>query len=217
TTTSASFRNVIGAPAPALTGQYAIFAFGSGEVRGVLRRGGLQRWTTSVVGRRPGRAGSLISDVTSAPVVSGNRVFVGNQSGRLSALDIGSGRKLWTARDGAIGPVWPVGGSLFAITDLNELVRLDASDGSRIWGVALPNFVKERPRRQSEIVAHYGPVLAGGRIIIVSNDGLMRSYSPTDGALLGTTEVPGGATTAPAVAGGTLYVVSAKGQLHAFR
>ncbi len=213
----ASFRNVLGAPAPALTSKYAIFAFGSGEVRGVFRQGGLPRWNTSVVGSRPGRASGLLSDVTSAPVVSGDRVFVGNQSGRLSALSVSSGERLWTARDGAIGPVWPAGDSIFAITDLNELVRMDASDGRRIWGVALPNFVKDRPRRQSEVYAHYGPIIAGGRVIVASSDGVLRSFSPTDGALVGTAEIPGGATTAPVVAGGTLFLVSAKGELHAFR
>ena len=213
----ASKNNVLGAPAPALTGQYAIFAFGSGEVQAVFRRGGVGRWSASVVGRRPGRAGSLVSDVTSAPVVSGNTVYVGNHSGRLAALDAGSGDRLWTARDGAMGPVWPAGGSVFAVTDLNELVRMDATDGSRIWGVPLPNFIKDKPRRQSAIFSHYGPIVAGGRVIIASDDGVMRSYNPVDGALIGTTEIPGGATTAPVVAGGTLYVVSAKGQLHAYR
>ena len=214
---SSSFNNVLGAPAPALTSKYAIFAFGSGEVQGVFRQGGIGRWNTSVVGRRPGRAGSFVSDVTSGPVVAGDKVYVGNTSGRLAALDASSGQRLWTARDGALGPVWPAGDSVFAVTDLNELVRIDASDGSRIWGVPLPNFVKEKPKRQSVVFAHYGPIIAGGRVIVASDDGLLRSYNPVDGTLLGTTEIPGGATTAPVVAGGTLYIVSAKGQLHAFR
>jgi len=214
---STSLQNVLGAPAPALTSQYAIFAFGSGEVQGVFRQGGQSRWNGAVVGRRPGRAGSFVSDVTSPPVVSGNRVFVGNNSGRLAALEVSSGQRLWTARDGAIGPVWPAGGSIFALTDLNELVRLDAADGNRIWGVPLPNFTKDRQKRQATVFSHYGPIIAGGRVIVASDDGLLRSYDPTDGGLIGTTEIPGGATTAPVVADGTLYVVSAKGQLHAFR
>lgn len=214
---STSRNNVLGAPAPAVTEKFAIFAFGSGEVQGVFRQGGLNRWSTSVVGRRPGRAGSLVSDVTSAPVVSGNTVFVGNQSGRLAALDAASGTRLWTARDGALGSVWPAGGSVFAVTDLNELVRIDASDGSRIWGVPLPNFTKQKPKRQSVVFSHNGPIIAGGRVIIASNDGVIRSYDPINGALIGTTEIAGGATTAPVVAGGTMYIVSSKGQLHAYR
>ena len=214
---STTVNNVLGAPAPALTDQFAIFAFGSGEVQGVFRQGGLGRWNTSVVGKRPGRALSAVSDVTSAPVVSRDRVYVGNQSGRLAALNVSSGQPIWIARDGAIGPVWPAGDSVFAITDLNELVRLDASDGSRIWGTPLPKFVKSKPRKQSRIFAHYGPILAGGRVIVASNDGKLRSFDPTNGALIGSTEIPNGATTAPVVAGGTLYVVSSKGELHAFR
>ncbi|KIN60601.1 PQQ enzyme repeat family protein [Sulfitobacter noctilucae] len=212
-----SINNVLGAPAPIIAGQVAIFAYGSGEVQGVFRRGGLDRWNTAVVGKRPGRALSSISDVTGAPVASGDRVFVGNQSGRLAALSLANGMPIWTAREGAITPVWPIGGSIFAISDLNELLRLDASDGSRIWGVPLPNFVKDRPRRQSEIFGNHGPVVAGGRVRVASSDGVLRSYDPTNGVLTGTVEIPGGATTAPVVAGRTLYVVSRKGKLLAFR
>ena len=214
---STSINNVLGSPAPAVTDQLAIFAYGSGEVQVVFRRGGLPRWNSAIVGKRPGRALSSISDVTSAPVVSGDKIFVGNQSGRLAALSLGSGKPIWVAREGAITPAWPAGGSIFVISDLNELLRLDANDGSRIWGAPMPNFVKEKPRRQSEVFAHHGPVVAGGRVIVASSDGVMRTYDPTDGTLIGTTEIPGGATTAPVVAGGTLYLVSRKGQLLAFR
>lgn len=217
TSGSTSVNNVLGTPAPALTDKLAIFSYGSGELQAVFRQGGLSRWTASVLGKRPGRALSSISDVTSAPVISGDRLFVGNQSGRLSALSLGSGEKLWTARDGAIAPVWPAGGSIFVISDLNELLRLDAADGSRIWGTALPNFTKDRPKRQAAVFAHHGPVVAGGRVIVASNDGVLRSFDPVTGALSGSVEIPGGATTAPVVAGGTLYVVSRKGELLAFR
>ncbi|WP_298861900.1 PQQ-binding-like beta-propeller repeat protein [uncultured Sulfitobacter sp.] len=210
-------NNVLGAPAPALTDDLAIFAFGSGEVQAVFRRGGLNRWDASVLGKRRGRALSNVSDVTAAPVVSGDRVYVGNQSGRIAALDVASGARVWTAREGAIGPVWPVGGSVFAVSDLNELIRLDAADGSKIWGVELPNFVKRKPLKQSRVVAHHGPIVAGGRVIIASGDGQLRSFDPTNGALVSSAEIPGGATSAPVVAGRTLYVVSKNGQLLAYR
>ena len=214
---STSINNVLGTPAPALTGELALFSYGSGEVQAVFRRGGLERWNSPVVGKRPGRALSSISDVTSAPVIVGDRVYVGNQSGRFSALSLGSGDPIWTAREGAIGPAWPIGGSVFLLNDKNELLRLDASDGSRIWGVPLANFVKDKPKRQAEVVAHHGPVVAGGRVLVASNDGLLRSFDPTDGSLVAAIDVPGGATTAPVIAGGTLYLVSRKGQLLAFR
>lgn len=209
--------NVLGAPAPAVSGDLAIFAFGSGEAQAVFRRGGLRRWDASVRGERLGTALGNVGDVTAAPVVANGRVYMGNQSGRLVALNLESGARVWTANEGAEGNIIPAGGSVFVISDLNELLRLDASDGSRIWGVQMPRFVKDRPTRRSEIVAHHGPVLAGGRLHVASNDGLLRSYNPRDGALVNSVEMPDGATSDPVVAGGVLYVVSSKGELHAFR
>lgn len=216
-TGTSSVANVLGAPAPALTSKLAIFAFGSGDLVATFRRGGLRRWDASVSGQRTGRASSRISDVTGAPVVVGNRVFAGNHSGRLVALDVESGDRLWTAREGPLGPVWPAGDSLFLVTDRLQLARIDASDGEVIWAVDLPGFVKDTPRRRSAVFAHYGPVVAGGRVIVASNDGFLRSFAPEDGRLVHQTEVPGGATTSPVVAGNTLYVVGSKGQLFAFR
>ncbi len=214
---SPSVSNVLGAPSPVVTDSLAIFAFGSGEMQAVFRRGGLRRWDATVLGERAGRALSNVDDVTGSPVVSNGVVYAGNQAGRTVAISAGSGARIWTANEGAVGPVWPAGDSVFAITDQNELIRLDVNDGSKVWGYKLPNFVKNRPRKAAEIYSHHGPILAGGRIIVASNDGKLRSFDPRDGSLVSSVDVPGGATTAPVVAGGTLYVVGRKGQLHAFR
>lgn len=212
-----SSANILGAPAPVVADGLAVFAFGSGELIATFQQGGLSRWDASVAGQRTGRAVSRYSDVTGAPVVVGDVLYAGNHSGRLVAFSMGNGERLWTAQEGALSPVWPAGDSIFAVTDRNELIRFDAANGAPVWRVELPGFVRDKPRRRAEIFAHYGPVLAGGRLVVVSNDGLMRSFSPENGALLSTVEVPGGATTGPVVAGGTLYVVNTRGQLLAFR
>ena len=121
------------------------------------------------------------------------------------------------ATEGALGPVAVAGGSIFLINDEAKLVRLDAATGEVIWSVAMPYFTKEKIKKRKGIFAHYGPVLAGGRVMVVSSDGLLRAFDPTDGSLTYTAEIPGGAAAQPAVAGGTLYVVGGSGQLHAFR
>jgi len=45
----------------------------------------------------------------------------------------------------------------------------------------------------------------------------LRFFDPASGQQTGAVDLPGGATSNPVVAGGTLYVVSKKGQLLAFR
>ena len=210
-------HNVLGGPAPAITDTYAVFAFGAGEVQGALRKGGLRLWDAQVAGQRDGVASARVLDITGDPVIVGDRVFTGTHAGRVVALRLGSGERIWTANEGPLNPVWPAGGSLFMVTDRNELVRLSAEDGSRIWGHALPLFTDRKPRRQSEIVGHFGPVIAGGQIVLASGDGRLRFFAPASGQMTRAIDLPGGATTNPVVAGRTLYVVSKNGQLLAFR
>jgi outer membrane protein assembly factor BamB len=217
TSTSPDQANVLGGAAPVVTDKLAIFAFGNGELQATFRQGGLRVWDAIVSGQRRFSALSRVADITGDPVLAGDTLYVGTHSGRMVALNAANGERLWTATDGAISPVWVAGGSVFAISDRNELMRLDARDGTRIWGVKLPNFTERRPRRQVEVVAHYGPILAGGQLVVASNDGQLRFFDPVSGAQTHSVQVPGGATSAPIVAGGTLYVVGARGQLHAFR
>jgi len=166
-----SVSNVLGAPAPAIAGDLAVFAFGSGDLVATFRRGGLRRWSANVSGQRKGVARSLIGDITGAPVVVGRTVYVGNHSGRTVALNTDLGERLWTADEGALGPVWPVGGSLFLVSDSGHLVRLNASTGRTIWAVDLPGNIKDKPRKRGPSHAHYGPIVAGGRVIVPSSDG----------------------------------------------
>ena len=208
-----------GGAGPAVSGDLAVFPFPSGEVQGVFPQGGIPRWSAVISGDRPGQAVGNLSDIGGDPVIDGNRVYVGNFTGVTVALDAASGERLWTVGEGAANPVWPAGGSLFMVNDLNQLLRLDAADGSVIWRVALPDFVESGGflRRGRTVYAHYGPVLAGNRLIVASSDGQLRSFDPTSGALVGSVPLPGGAASAPAIANGVLYVVNKNGQLLAFR
>jgi outer membrane protein assembly factor BamB len=147
----------------------------------------------------------------------GDVTYVGTASGRTAALDTSSGERIWTTVEGALNPPLVVGGSVFVVNDENRLVRLDAATGAPIWAVDMPYFTKDKPKRRKAIVPHFGPVLAGGRLAVVSGDGQLRLFNPADGSLVGGAEIPGGASAPPALAGGTLYVVSGNGQLHAFR
>ena len=206
-----------GGAGAAVAGGVAIFPFSSGEVLAAFPEGGLRRWSTVVTGQRDGSAAATVGDIAGDPVIDGDRVYVGNVSGRVAALTLGDGERLWTATEGAVGPVWPEGDSVFLLNDLGELLRLDRNDGAVIWRTRLPGFVENRARRQKTRVAHYGPVLAGGRLIVASADGVLRQFDPVSGSLIGQSELPGGAASSPAVAGGTLYVVNGRGELLAFR
>lgn len=206
-----------GGAAPAVSGRLVIMPFGSGEIGGVLRRSSAFLWNTSVAAGRNGVAYANINDVTSDPVVVGNRVYIGNQSGRVVAFDTARGSQLWQADEGAYSPVLHTGGDLFFISDRNELIRLDAGSGARVWGTELPLYVNDRERRRRAVYTHFGPILAGGRLVMASGDGNVRFFSPESGALTGALELRQGAAAHPIVVGDTLLVVTEDGRLTAFR
>lgn len=208
---------VSGVSAPAVTGDRVIFPFASGEMVAAARDTGSTIWQAKVAGARLGRGYAIVSDLTGDPVVSGGVVYAGSSAGKLGAFELETGKRLWTAGEGAMGPVQVAGGALFLVSDEGRLMRLDAGTGETVWAVDLPYYVKDKIKRQREIFVQYGPILAGNRLFVASSDGLLRSFDAASGAELGQAEIPGGAAADPIVAGQTLYVVSRNGQLHAFR
>ena len=212
-----SDSGLAGGPSPAIAGPLVIFPLSSGQMVSAVSGPGTQAWAATVAGQRPFRAFSRVSDLSGDPVVVGNTVYAGNHSGRAAAFDATTGEPLWRADEGAMSPVWAVGGAIFLISDENRLVRLDAATGQTVWAVDLPLFTRERLSRRKSTFAHFGPVLAGGRLLVASDDARLRAYDPVTGDLITTQELPGGAARNPVVAGGTLYIVTENGTLHAFR
>lgn len=206
-----------GGAAPAVTSRIVAFPFGSGEIGGILRRSGAALWTTSVVGGRDGAAYANINDITSDPVIANGLIYAGNQSGRVVAIDPARGTRLWTADEGAYSPMLVTGSDLFFVSDRNELIRLEASSGARVWGIELPLYVADRERRRRAVFTHFGPILAGGRLVVASGDGNVRFFSPESGALVGAVELRQGAAAHPIVVNDMLLVVTEDGRLTAFR
>lgn len=213
-----SASGMVGTGSPAVGDGAIIFPFSSGEVAAVDPAEGTRTWGAAVAGQRLGRAyASGLGDITGDPVVAGGVIYVGTAAGRTAAIDAKTGQRLWSAPEGAINPPLVVGGSVFVVNDESKLVRMDAATGEVIWRAEMPYFTADKPKRLKAITVHYGPVLAGGRVAVVSTDGQIRLFSATDGALVGGGELPGGAASPPALAAGLMFVIGAKGQLLAFR
>lgn len=205
------------APSPAITERAVIFPFGSGEILAALRQSGLRVWGSSVGGRRQGVAYNGVDDITGDPVVADGVVYAGTTAGRIVSLNAGSGERRWTANEGAVSPMTVVGGSVFAVSDRAQLLRLDTSTGEVFWRTDLPFYRAEGLRRRQGVFEHYGPVLAGGRLWVASSDGALRGFDPSTGTLSALVEVPDGAASRPIAFGNALYVVGRNGTLHAFR
>lgn len=211
-----SDAGVYGGASPAISpGGVAIVPFGSGELMAIRAANGQRLWSDVVSGGRRSLARSVISDISSDPVIMGVAVIAGNQSGRLVAIDGRSGRRGWTREFGASRPVWGDGQTLFLITDSAELKRISGLDGSTMWSTPLQEF-EDMDDRQGAI-EYGGPVLAGGRLLVTSSLGRVMSFDPLTGAETGSTAVSGLVGLSPVVAGRVVYVLTDGGELVALR
>ena len=88
--------------------------------------------------------------------------------------------------DGASSPVLVAGNSVFMVNDQAQLVRLDASNGGRVWAQKLPHFTGQAVRKQSKV---WEPLRAGsvrGKLYVASSGWLSAGSDPAWGALIGT-------------------------------
>lgn len=125
-----SSSGVMGVSVPAVQGNTVVFPFSSGQLLAADTESGATQWTAQLAGSRSGRAIAWVRDVTGDPVISVGRVYGGTSSGRINAVEMNSGIEDWSATDGANSPVVVAGGSVFAVNDQAQLIRLDAATGA---------------------------------------------------------------------------------------
>ena len=209
--------NYTGGPGVAVSDKYALFPFGSGDLLAAFRLGGQRSWNSILSGARLGRARGQVQDLTGQPVIEGSVVYLANSSGRMAAMDLDTGLRLWTANQGSQEGIFVVGSSLFTVSDENNLIRVSKADGKLVWSTPLPNSTQTSGLRRGKSVVHHGPILSGGRLLLASSDALIRQFDPANGDLIKIIKMPSGAASAPIVVDGTLYVLSTNGNLLAFR
>ena len=213
---SLEIAGVFGTASPAVAQGTVVAGFSSGELNAFRYENGRALWqdtlsrtsitTTSV---------SSLSDIDAYPVIDNGQVFSVGQGGRMVALELLSGQRLWEINIAGISTPWVAGDWVFVVTDEGKLMSVARNTGRVRWITQLPHFRKEKAKRG--LINYSGPVLAGGRLIVVSTAGAIISVDPTGGAVQGQTTVGTSITLAPVVANNTLYVLDDEGRLRAFR
>ena len=212
---ASSDAGLLGGASPAIAGRLVVLPFASGELVGVEGRSGRRIWSAVLSGGRRGLARAAITDVTGDPVIVGPFIIAANQSGRMLAIDGRAGRRVWTRNIGSPGPIWAAGDSIFLVSDDAQVMRISARDGRTMWSVQLPEYKDEEDRE--DVIYYSGPVLVSGRLLVTDSLGNLRSFDALSGIEGTGARIDGGSLTGPVVANGTVYVLSDKGTLQAFR
>ena len=204
----------MGGSNPAVSGTNVVLPFSSGRSLGATT-GGTGRWNGDVNAVRLSDVRAMIGGLPGAPVIAGGRVYMANAGGEIAALRVTNGSELWTVPAGATDAPVVIGGSVFIMSDASQLLRIEAASGRVLWATQLPEFTK--PNKRKGFIAHFGPVVAGGQVVVAGTDGRLRFFDPVSGSETYSVALPAGAASAPIVAAGVLYVLNQKGKLLAFQ
>jgi outer membrane protein assembly factor BamB len=221
---------VFGAASPAFAQSTLVAGYASGELTAYRYENGQVVWQDALARTGISTVVGTLSDIDADPVIDNGRVFSIGQGGRMVAVELITGQRVWELNIAGISTPWVAGEWVFVVTDRGQLLAVSRASGRIRWISQLPAF--RRPERRSEPdrntgqirVRHgegpifwRGPVLAGNRLVLVSSEGQIAYVSPTDGTVLSTIDHRTPMSLPPVVAGNTLYVLDIDGRLTAYR
>ena len=206
---------VFGAAAPAAAQGTVVAGFSSGELTAYRYENGRTVWQDALTRTSISTAVATISDIDAEPVIDQGRVYALGQGGRMVALELNTGQRIWEINVAGISTPWVAGEWIFAVTDQGQLMALARATGRVKWLTQLPRYRDEEDKEGA--ISWVGPVLAGDRLIVANSRGQIVNVSPLDGKVQSTVETRMSITLPLAVAGSTLYVLHDEGRLTAWR
>jgi outer membrane protein assembly factor BamB len=212
---SLEIAGVFGNAAPAAAQGTVVAGFSSGELNAYRYENGRVLWQDALSRTSISTAVTNLSDIDADPVIDQGRVYAVGQGGRMVALELVTGQRIWEINVAGISTPWVAGDWIFVVTDEAQLLAIARATGKVRWMTQLAGYrdVKDKKGR----IAWSGPVLAGDRLVLVSSQGQIANVSAVDGAIQSTIETRMATSLSPVVANNTLYLLHDNGQLTAWR
>jgi len=206
---------VFGSASPAVGQGTVVAGFSSGELNAYRYENGRMVWQDALQRTSIRTSVSSLSDIDADAVIDRGQVIAIGQGGRMVALELTSGQRLWELNIAGIATPWVAGDWIFVITDDAKLLCVYRQNGHIRWINQLPQF--EHIKSKKGQIDYSGPILAGGRLIITGSNGVMINIDPVTGSFQSQSNVGAGISLSPVVANNTLYIYDDSGRLTAYR
>ncbi len=208
-------QGVFGVAAPAASRGTIVSGFSSGELNAYRYENGRTLWSDTLSRTSITTSVSSIADIDASPVIDQDRVYAIGEGGRMVALELTTGKRLWELNIAGISTPWIAGEWLFVSTDDGRMICLSRANGKIRWITDIGGF-KNRKKKTTPIYWS-GPVLASGRLVVVNSLGQIVSVRAQTGEIIQTMKDGVPFSLPPVVANNTLYVLNSKGRITAYR
>jgi outer membrane protein assembly factor BamB len=214
-TGTVELAGVFGVAAPAASQGTVVAGFSSGELNAYRYENGRVVWQDALSRTSISTSVGSISDIDAEPVIDSGRVYAIGQGGRMVALELNSGQRIWEINVAGIATPWVAGEWIFVVTDQAQLLAIARTTGRVKWMTQLKRWRDEKDKKGP--ISWVGPVLAGDRLILASSEGELVNVSPLNGAVQSTVDTKMSVSLPLVVANNTLYVLHDEGRLTAWR
>ncbi len=206
---------LVGGATPAVDGGIVVAPYSSGQLFGLRVENGRVVWQDQLVRLARFTPLATLSEIRGSPVIDRGLVYAISHSGRMVAIDLRSGDRIWERDIEGVETPWVAGDFIFLVTTQAEVICLSRRGGRIRWVTQLQRFEDEEDH--TDPVRWAGPVLGGDRLILLSSHGRAVAVSPYTGQLLGEIELAEAAVLGPVVAEGTLFILTDDAELIALR
>ena len=206
---------IFGVGAPAAAQGTIIAGYSSGELAAYRYENGRSLWSDTLSRTAMSTSVSTLTDIDADPVIDRGRVFALGKGGRMASYELVSGQRIWEINIAGISTPVTSGEWVFVMTDEARLLCVARSTGKIRWISKLQRYKNEKKKKKP--ISWYGPVLAGGRLVIANSHGAVWSVAPDEGTATEILDVGNDVSLAPIVANNILYILDDSGRISAFR
>jgi outer membrane protein assembly factor BamB len=195
------------APAGQAVSRGGLFAgFPGGKLVALdLATGGIG-WEASVAQPRGTTELDRVADVSSTPIVDGERVCAVAYQGKLACFDLQNGNVIWSQDVSSSSGLVADNKNIYVSDDKGAVQAFDKASGASVW-----KNTKLLGRRLS------APAVSGNKILVGDVEGYIHALAVTDGALVARFSTDGSAVSAPPQASADAIIIQTRrGGVYAF-
>ncbi len=163
-------------------------------------------WEATVAQARGTTELDRVADVSSTPLVDGDRVCAVAYQGKLACFDLQNGNVAWSQDVSSSTGLVADANNIYVSDDRGTVLAYDKKSGASVW-----KNTKLNGRRLS------APAVVGSKIVVGDAEGYVHALSAKDGALMARTSTDGSAiSAAPIATADAVIVQTRRGGVYAY-
>ena len=195
-----------GASVPQITNGTTVVGFENGALVKLSLQDGRPIWQSTIAQPTGSFAIQRMIDIDADPLIMGGRVYTATYQGQLAALELSTGRVLWTHDFSSDSGLASDGKALYATDVQGNVWAFDVDTGSVYW-------------RQSQLLARglTAPVLFANAVVVGDAEGYLHWLDKADGHFIGRAFTnKSGLLASPLADQNDLYIYTKDGHLGAY-